>query len=118
MSLHMFYEPTPGAVAHTADSRLLATDPLLFDWVGMMQSEVQPASLRLCEALDKWPGSEEPNHSAYNIANDTGDPFYKHLMNYPERMRQFASSMTHLAKNKAIGEDWLTKLYPWEEIAN
>ena len=44
MTNRIFQEPTPGKVAHTAASRVLAEDAQMRDWVGMVTEDIMPVS--------------------------------------------------------------------------
>lgn len=48
---------------HTATSKMFAKNPLMCEWVEMTAGEVLPAALKFADAMEKWPGSEEPNHT-------------------------------------------------------
>ena len=63
MTKHIFQEPRPGVVAHTALSRLLAEDARLLQWVGANTEEMWPACVRAVDAMVRYPGSEEPNET-------------------------------------------------------
>src|ERR1700761_4868709 len=54
MNVHLFHEPKPGFVAHTADTALLVKDSTLFDLVMCVVGDLRPASLKVTDALDKW----------------------------------------------------------------
>lgn len=83
ITFHMFYEPTPGYIAHTTDSRLLVADTSAFDFIGAVRMEHKPATLKVNEALEKWPGSPEPFHAPYSLAHNTDKPMYLHLQQHP-----------------------------------
>lgn len=59
----IFSEPRPGIVAHNAVSRLLAEDQGIHDWVAASTDDLWQAAAQTCNALGKWPGSEEPNET-------------------------------------------------------
>ena len=59
----IFCEPSPGVVAHTSVSRLLAEDPGVHDRVGANTNEFWQAASQVCNALEKYPGSEELNET-------------------------------------------------------
>ena len=63
MTYRIFQEPRKGVVAHTGASKLLAEDDLISNFVGMVSSEIWPATLRVGDAIVKWGASEEPNQS-------------------------------------------------------
>lgn len=50
-------------VAHTAVSRLLAEDPALNDWLRVSTDESYRAAAHTLDALERWPGSEEPHET-------------------------------------------------------
>ncbi len=45
---HIFREPHKGFVAHTAASHMLAVNPQMRQWVGMMTEEMWPAAAKVC----------------------------------------------------------------------
>ena len=61
MSKHFFKEPRRGFVAHTAATRILADNPGVADWIWMVCDEIWPAASKLLDAMEKWPGSEQPD---------------------------------------------------------
>ncbi|OCL06612.1 hypothetical protein AOQ84DRAFT_296670 [Glonium stellatum] len=63
MTRHIFKEPRKGYVAHTAASKCYIDEPLLKDWVYLALEEIWPAAVYMLDALDKWKGSGEPNHT-------------------------------------------------------
>ncbi|KUI68466.1 6-hydroxytryprostatin B O-methyltransferase [Cytospora mali] len=112
MTLHIFREPEPGFVGHTQTSRLLR-DPennAFLDW----QPEVGwPSSLKLVDALQKWPGSEEPDETAFSLANPNGGSIYNIFSQDPERALKFARGMKVFGdlpefniSNTVQGYDW------------
>lgn len=59
----IFTEPRPGVVAHNAVSRLLAEDQVIHDWVGASTDDLWQGAAQTCNALVKFPGSQEPNET-------------------------------------------------------
>lgn len=47
MTDHLFTEPEPGFVAHTASSQVMAENPLLAAWVGVATHENWPSMLHV-----------------------------------------------------------------------
>lgn len=84
MTMRVFHEPEPGIVAHTQASKVLM-DPVANDWMGCGTEEMWPAAtkvvpippyttwkvqrdadvllLKMVDALQKWPGTQEPNET-------------------------------------------------------
>ncbi len=60
---NIFCEPSPGVVAHSSVSRLLAEDQGVHDRVGANTNEFWQAASQVCNALEKYPASEELNET-------------------------------------------------------
>lgn len=63
VSQRIFEEPQPGVITHSAVSRLLAEDPGLHDYVSTFSDELWQAAAQTCNAMTKFPGSEEPTET-------------------------------------------------------
>lgn len=59
----IFKEPRLGVVAHNAVSRLLAEDQVIHDWVAASCDDLWQAAAQTCNAMTRFPGSEEPNQT-------------------------------------------------------
>lgn len=69
MAFHIFQEPRPGFVAHTAASRLLRNDKGLKDYAKISYDHIWPTAPRLLDAIDQWPGSGKPNETVRLLNN-------------------------------------------------
>lgn len=67
MAEHIFQEPQPGVVAHTAASQALADDVLLAAWLDMIVQELWPCYSKLVDSITKYPGSEEANQTVRTL---------------------------------------------------
>jgi hypothetical protein len=83
MVLHFFHEPKKGYIAHTIDSRRLAIEADLFDAVGCLLEDMGVGSQTITKAMEKWPGSDERNHTACCYAYNADVPFYAYLRQLP-----------------------------------
>ncbi|KAF7916247.1 uncharacterized protein EAE98_010832 [Botrytis deweyae] len=54
-----------------------------------------PAVSRVVDAMEKWPGTEEPTHTGFNLAKNTSDPFYVEIQKSPRRAREFADDTSN-----------------------
>ncbi|PQE12938.1 6-hydroxytryprostatin B O-methyltransferase protein [Rutstroemia sp. NJR-2017a BBW] len=79
MTQRIFSEPRPGVVAHTAISRAIATTPLLSSYLGLLTEEIWLGSFRVVDAMAKWPGSNEPDETGYNLASGITDAYFEGL---------------------------------------
>lgn len=91
----IFQEPSPGFVAHTAISQLIAADKLANSWVGLVCDEMWPPATRGVEALMTWPGSQELHETSFSLSNK-GSSFWDVLKTDPARSQQFADGMQYL----------------------
>ncbi|MCJ1473386.1 hypothetical protein MMC13_002037 [Lambiella insularis] len=113
MANHIFAEPSPGHVRHTAFSRQCVVEPAFSDMMGMLLCEVDPAYSRVTEAFAKFPNSGEPAETAYNLANDTTLPMYAFISQHPERARRFGSAMRWATKSVVWDLKHLVSSYDW-----
>jgi len=70
---HVFKEPRPGVVAHSAASKQIADDPRVASWVGGNVDEMWPAAEKVVDALKKWPQAAEPNQTVSEGAQSSGN---------------------------------------------
>lgn len=86
------------------------------DTVGFLLADLAPASDKVIEALEKWPGSGEPNETGFNIENKTSDPFYLELAKIPERSRRFGSGMRFMTQGTLYDINHLINGYEWAAL--
>ncbi|KAK3689903.1 S-adenosyl-L-methionine-dependent methyltransferase [Podospora appendiculata] len=115
---NIFREPRPGVVAHSSISRLLAEDNLISDWAGAATDDLWQAAAQTCNALAKYPGSEEPNTTGFCVANNTDKPMYEFFSTVPERARRFANAMTAFSEREAGLVSHVTDNYPWGDLGS
>ncbi|KAK0631026.1 O-methyltransferase-domain-containing protein [Bombardia bombarda] len=112
----IFTEPRPGVVAHSLVSRLLAEDAGTHDYVATCADELWPAAAQTCNAMAKWPGSEDVAETGFALANQTNLPIYEFLAQHPERERRFAHMMRSFTQGPAFDLRHVTDNYPWGSI--
>jgi 6-hydroxytryprostatin B O-methyltransferase len=115
MTQKIFCEPRPGVIAHTAASAALVNDSTLCDFVGMQSEELWPAANSVIDAIEKFGESEESNHTAFNIAFGTPDPFYTKISKDSWRVQRFARAMGAGSGADGYGMEGLCS-YNWAEI--
>ncbi|KAI1366337.1 S-adenosyl-L-methionine-dependent methyltransferase [Xylaria arbuscula] len=114
----IFYEPRPGVIAHSAASRLLAENTEVHDFVSTCSDELWQASAQTCNAMARFPGSEEPAESGFSLANNTDKSMFEFLSGDPERSRRFANVMRGFTSGPEFDLRFATDFYPWEEHSN
>lgn len=112
----VFSEPKLGHVQHTAITRLLKEDPEAMDTVGFLLEDLAPASTKVIEAHQRWPGSGEPNETGFNIENDTTNSFYLELAKIPERSRRFGGGMRFMTRRSLYDISHLVHGYDWTAL--
>ncbi|KAL8778382.1 MAG: hypothetical protein Q9213_007437 [Squamulea squamosa] len=116
MTNHIFCEPRPGFIAHTATSRLMAENPLMHDFVGNVCEIRFPASARAVDALEKYGESQAPNQSGFSLFNNTALGLYDELAHNTELSRRWDGAMSALALQ--IDFDFILNSFPWTSYAN
>jgi hypothetical protein len=117
MTYYIFREPSPGVVAHTASSKALAEIPILRQFVGFLSDEMWPSAARCVDAMQKWPGSEEPNEAGFSLANNTDIPMFDAIGRDPIRVLQMADAMTFMHAGPSWSPKLLAEHFEWGDAA-
>ncbi|KAI1141459.1 S-adenosyl-L-methionine-dependent methyltransferase [Hypoxylon sp. FL0543] len=115
MAMRIFREPEPGMVAHTKASKLL-TVPSVNAWINCGADESWVSSVRMVDAIQKWPGSQEPNETAFALANDTENSIYEVLSDDPPRALRFAGAMKAMSLLPGYGTSDVVQDYDWASL--
>jgi hypothetical protein len=94
----IFVEISPGVIAHTAASRILAEDKNMKDWIGLTTEDIWPASAATLTAMKLYPGSQEMTQTGFQVANNTVnvEPLFATLGKNPLKAKRFGGAMTSL----------------------
>lgn len=131
-------------LAHNAVSRLVAEDQLIHDWVGASTDHLWQGAAQTCKALDRFPGSQEPNahyqsHQrivggcgtssefiltgtrvlyGFALANHTDKSVYEEFSKFPEQARQFGNAMRCRSFTEGTGFELshIVDNFPWETL--
>ncbi|KAH6845706.1 S-adenosyl-L-methionine-dependent methyltransferase [Chaetomium sp. MPI-CAGE-AT-0009] len=114
-TMRIFYEPEPGMVAHTKASRMLASQDMQ-DWARAGTEELGSAAGKLANALERWPGSQEPNETGFSLANDTTDSIYQVIAKSPERAVRFANAMKVMTGRPEFDLSYALDHYDWASL--
>ncbi|KAL7795898.1 S-adenosyl-L-methionine-dependent methyltransferase [Trichoderma ceciliae] len=95
MTNNIFHEPSPGFIAHTANSRVLAQDTSLQAWIGFNSEDIFPAAGHVMQALKSHPEATSITHTGFNFAFSTvgEEPMFVTLGKDPVRAKRFAHAM-------------------------
>lgn len=79
MVFYLFREPKVCFVAHTIDTRILATHTDFSDAVGCLFEDIDAGAQNIVKAIEKRPGLDERHHSACGYAYNTDKPWFAYL---------------------------------------
>ncbi|KAF2659031.1 S-adenosyl-L-methionine-dependent methyltransferase [Lophiostoma macrostomum CBS 122681] len=113
VSQGIFLEPEPGVIAHSAISQAIVNVPNTDAMMSNILDNMWTSAPRIVDAMAKWPGSEEPNETAFNIAHHTSATFFEELAKNEERARIFAGSMTWLQSAPPMRPSFAVEGYDW-----
>ena len=116
MTYYIFQEPVEGSVAHTPVSRALRENPLLLQWIGQSCEDMWPAATRIVEAMARWPGSQEPNQSGFNIANDTTDSIFVEVSKEKPRVQRLSHAMSFLQSFSGLSTKHVVDGFDWDSL--
>jgi hypothetical protein len=116
MTCRVFREPREGYVAHTATSAVLFKDQQMNDWSGLNLDEFFPAAANAVEAMKRYPGSQEPNETAFSIAHCPGQPMFATISKDPTRAKRFSNAMESLTGGEGYEIKYMVDNYPWKEL--
>lgn len=117
MTDRVFREPRKGTVSHTPASKALA-NPVFRDNIWQICQEMWPSASHTVEAVAKWPGSEEPTETGFNLANSTDDPVFVEIRKHPERAKRFAAAMTFFDKKPGLESKHIVEGYDWAAVGH
>ncbi|KAI2469740.1 S-adenosyl-L-methionine-dependent methyltransferase [Annulohypoxylon bovei var. microspora] len=110
MTNHLFQEPKPGVIAHTAASRLLVEDQTLQAWVAFNTEDVYPGSAHVIDALKKYPSATNLTQTGFNFAFNTVDeePMFVTIGKDPKRAQRMAQAMMSLTGGEGYELSYLS----------
>ncbi|KAJ9497194.1 hypothetical protein LTR99_002013 [Exophiala xenobiotica] len=116
MAIHVFHEPSPGLVAHTASSRLLS------HWgVGSFNNFIAedtfPVAAKVVEALEHYGhGRQEPNRAALNFTHNTDLVQYEWYETQPALRDRFSKIMTFMSKAPVMANEHVARGFDWKSL--
>ncbi|CAI6227227.1 unnamed protein product [Periconia digitata] len=114
MAMHILEEPEPGMVGHTSISRFLA-NPAINGWAEFEGRDTWPASTRIVDALQKWPNSQQPNETAWVLANN-GKTVQDVIATEPERAQRFINGRSAIDYVPGYNMSLLSTAYDWASL--
>ncbi|KAI1380114.1 hypothetical protein F4677DRAFT_405889 [Hypoxylon crocopeplum] len=113
---HIFTEPRPGVVAHSAVSRLIAENNVLADWLRYSTDDLWHAAYHVSDAMTQYPGSEEPGETAFALSNKTNKDMFRFFAENPKRSLRFAAAMRFFTQRPGLEPERVATGYHWDKI--
>ncbi|KAH9889151.1 S-adenosyl-L-methionine-dependent methyltransferase [Xylariomycetidae sp. FL2044] len=108
---HFFQEKTPGVICHSALTAILASDEMARNGLVVELDEFWPAGVKMADAMEKWPNSEENNETGFTLANNSTKSMYEILAEDPERAERFAKYFSQ----PDVTADAIVNNFPWAD---
>ncbi|KAH6604131.1 o-methyltransferase [Trichoderma cornu-damae] len=118
MTNNIFHEPSPGLIAHTASSRVLAQDASLQAWIGFNSEDVFPAAGHVMQALKSHPEATSITHAGYNFAFSTvgEEPMFVTLGKDAAKAKRFAHAMQSFTSGEGYEVSYFVDNYDLSEV--
>lgn len=113
MTHRYFHEPEPNHVAHTAGSKLLIP---MRDFVGYITEESFPGGSYISATAEKFPNSEERNHSPWNLGHRIDQPIFEYFETDEPRRTRFYGNMNVVGGSEAWNIKHLVAGYDWKAV--
>ena len=113
MTNHVFAEPKPGFIAHSATSAALDENSKLRDQRVWVTSVNVPTASAMVTAHERWPDSTGPNETAFNAAFDTELPMYQYIAKQPELHKVFGRVMSGVGSSPKSDLKHLVNAFNW-----
>jgi trans-aconitate methyltransferase len=109
----LFQETEQGVIEHTAGSKAIAQVPLLREWIEVSCKYMWASAPHVVTAMEKWPGSQEPNETGFNLLRQTNLPFFAELIKNPAEMKAFADAMSFFQAGPGMEISLILDHYDW-----
>ncbi|KUI56620.1 hypothetical protein VP1G_04043 [Cytospora mali] len=100
----------------TADTMLLVQDSTLFDLTLALTEVLRPASLKFTEDIERWPGSDEPTHTGWQLAYWTNRLMYETIKENKEVQKRFSAHLEQNAKQERRTGEKVAAMFTWSKF--
>ncbi|KIV91718.1 hypothetical protein, variant [Exophiala mesophila] len=117
IQIHVFSEPTPNQVSHTASSKLLITHAGVGAFNAFTTLDTVPMAAQQIEALEHFGhGNVHPNQGGLNYACKTDLAMYNYYETQPAVRQRFSTLMTYVSSFPAMSNRHAVRGYDWSSL--
>lgn len=116
MTNRIFSERSKGFVSHSPASKLLASDKKLDSWVFFLVEYFWPATTRAVDAMQKWPGSENPTEVGVSLMKGEETTWFKEIAIANRGIASFRDAMSVMSEGEGWQDSYLVENYPWGDV--
>ncbi|ORY09830.1 S-adenosyl-L-methionine-dependent methyltransferase [Clohesyomyces aquaticus] len=117
LTYRLFKQQPDGSIAHSAATRAITTAPHFQGWVTHALGTMWKTTPFIVSAMEKWPGSQEINETAFNLAHGTVEPFFKAMSQDKTRVQNFSEAMKFWMSNPTMKPEFAIDGYAWDSHA-
>ena len=81
-----------------------------------MTTEAWRSAPRTVDAMVKWPGSQELEHTGWTLANETTLPLVQEIMKYPARLARMPGAMQMSEQGDGLEIDYFIDNFDWTGV--
>ena len=115
---HVFISPRPGFVAHNGPSQVLAESSAIRALSQHGMEDMVPSMNHLASALKKFPGSQDPRETGFNLAYQISDPFFEHISKIKYKSDNFHLAMTAFSSEPAFQTSHVVNGFDWAGLGS
>ncbi|RAL08884.1 sterigmatocystin 8-O-methyltransferase [Aspergillus homomorphus CBS 101889] len=116
-TMGVFRELRKGIVVHTPRSLLLRSGTTEAAFAACSIEDTYSGALFVTQAWEKWPNSDEPNETGYNLAHKTDLSKYDFIQQDPARAARFAKAMSMIGQGPGFAASHLARGYDWSQAS-
>ena len=108
-----FFTERDGLVNHTSLSALILRKPYMHDIFGLMAEYGFQSSAKLVDAMQKYPESQEPNETGFNVAYEATEPMLEYLANEAKTANLFSNVMKGMSYKEGLKHEHIVHGHDW-----
>jgi hypothetical protein len=86
------------------------------NWVFFLVEYFWPATARAVDAMQKWPGSENPTEVDVSLLKGESTSWFKEIGQAGRGIASFRDAMSVVNEGEGWQDSYLVEGYPWKEV--